>query len=94
MPFVLPFCRVGRAWVCSILVSESLFKGGKKFLPKAQVSVEQSLKLVKRTECLSLLDVSVARSSLDWSKGQFTSNISVEKSILRAQPGCLPSSFR
>lgn len=44
MPYLFFLCGVGRAWMCSTLVPKSLFKGGKKILPKAQVSVEQSLK--------------------------------------------------
>lgn len=45
----------------SLLAPKSQFRGGqKKKIPKDQVSVEQSLELVKRTECLFLFDYSVA----------------------------------
>lgn len=71
----------------SILVPESLFRGGqKKKFPKAQVSVEQSLELTKRTQCLFLFDYSVATDHCFGLKVS-SPQILMKRNIVGAQPG-------
>lgn len=56
----LLFCVDGVELECVLFWFLNHWLGVVRNLPKAQVSVEQSLELVQKTECLFLLDNSVA----------------------------------
>lgn len=55
----------------------------------SQVSMEQNLELVKRTECLFLFDYSVATDFHCFGLKISSPQISMERNILGAQPGWL-----